>query len=202
MKPGGILQSDPSAGLVHRVELQGVFRFHGDKDPEISSSVTSGRSISITPTIGVDSNGKASEEGWIGMLKRCTRATMLGGPLKNAKCGGGLRFGTHCVFYDGIGSGSERVLACVGRKRAIHDPEPGTFDFDFRARAGWFLGVAQQKSRSVNVLGLHERRRGWHCRVLEVSAASPHAQLPNDEAMIMRVPAIWVRWRLVRPGTL
>ena len=89
MKPKEILQSDPSAGLVHHVELQGVFRFHGGKDPEISSSVISGRcadmSISITPTTGVDSNGKASEEGWIGMLKRCTRTTMLGGPLKNAK---------------------------------------------------------------------------------------------------------------------
>ena len=28
MKPEEILQSDPSAGFVHRVEVQGVFRFH------------------------------------------------------------------------------------------------------------------------------------------------------------------------------
>ena len=68
------------------------------------------------------------------------------------KCGGGLRFGTHCVLYDAIGSRSERVLACLGRERAIQDPEPGTFDCDPRARAGWFLGVAQQESRSVYVL--------------------------------------------------
>ena len=29
LKPEEILQSDPSAGLVHRVEWQDVFRFHG-----------------------------------------------------------------------------------------------------------------------------------------------------------------------------
>ena len=34
------------------------------------------------------------------------------------------------------------------------------------------------------------------------TAASLHAQWPDDEAMIMRVPAIWVRWGLVRLGTL
>ena len=93
------------------------------------------KAVIMTPTTGVDPSGKASAEGLIGMLKRCTRATMLGGPCKNAKCVGDLRFGTHCVLHDGIGSGSERVLACLGRKRAIHDPEPGTFDCDPPARA-------------------------------------------------------------------
>ena len=166
MKPEEILQSDLSAGLLHRVELQGVFRIHEDIAPKISSSVISVWFFQtkllfiITPTTGVDSSGEVNAEGLIEMLKRCTRATMFGGPCKNAKCGGGLRFGTHCVLYDGIGSGSERVLACLGRERAIHDPESGTFDCDPRARAGWFLGVAQQKSLSVYVLGLHERRRG------------------------------------------
>ena len=64
------------------------------------------------------------------------------------------------MLYDAIGSGSERVLAYLGRERAIHDPEPGTFDCDPQARACWFLVAAQRKSRSVYVLGLHERRRG------------------------------------------
>ena len=89
MNPREILQSDPSAVLVHHVEVQGVIGIHWDRALQNSSGVISGRcadmSISITPTTGVDSNGKASEKGWIGMLKRCTRATMLGGPLKNAK---------------------------------------------------------------------------------------------------------------------
>ena len=59
----------------------------------------------MTPTTGVDPSGKASAEGLIGMLERCTRATMLGGPFTNAKCdgrrrggrgeGGVIRFGTH-----------------------------------------------------------------------------------------------------------
>ena len=42
MKPEEILQSDPSAGFVHRVEVQGVFRFHESRALEISSSVISG----------------------------------------------------------------------------------------------------------------------------------------------------------------
>ena len=41
MKPKQILQSDRSAGFVHRVEVQGVFRIHGDIAPKISCSVIS-----------------------------------------------------------------------------------------------------------------------------------------------------------------
>ena len=59
-----------------------MFRIYGDKAPEISSSVMSGQcpgiSISMTPTTGVDPSGTARAEGLIGMLKRCTRAKMLG----------------------------------------------------------------------------------------------------------------------------
>ena len=47
----------------------------------------------ITPTTGVDSSGKVDAEGLIEKLKRRTRATLLGGPLKNAKCDGRGRGG-------------------------------------------------------------------------------------------------------------
>ena len=46
------------------------------------------KGIIITPTTGVDSSGKVHAEGLIEKLKRRTRANMLGGPLKNAKCDG------------------------------------------------------------------------------------------------------------------
>ena len=40
--------------------------------------------VTITRTLGVDSSGKVNGEGLIEMLKLCTRANMVGGPLKNA----------------------------------------------------------------------------------------------------------------------
>ena len=48
------------------------------------------RGIIITPTTGVDSSGEVSAEGLIEMLKRRTRANMVGGPFKNAKCVGAV----------------------------------------------------------------------------------------------------------------
>ena len=138
--------------------------FMGAKIQRSPVSVISGRcadmSISILPPAGVDPSGTARAEGLIGMLKRCTRARILGGPFKHAKCVGSIRFGTHCILHEGIGSGSELGLACLVRKSGIQDQELGTFDCDPRTRASWFLGAAQQKGRSVYVLVLHERQRG------------------------------------------
>ena len=150
----------------------------------------------ITPTTGVDSSGKIDAEGLIEKLKRRTRANMLGGPLKNAKCDGRGR--------EGGRSGSFALEHTVHCMRALAQDRnlfwlvwvrnvPSKIPLILEQGQIGSLEVAQQNS-GVSVLRCDEIQRGWHCGVQEVSAGSQHVQVPNDEAMRMRVPAIWVRW--------